>query len=77
VGETFLGGRALRVTRIGGAIGPAASPSPGTVVASSPEGIDVEATGGVIRITGIEDGSRPHDALAGAGVPIAVGDRLA
>ena len=75
--ETFLGGRALRVTRIGGAIGPAAAADPGTVVASSPEGIDVEAAGGVIRIAGLEDGSRSHDAPAGEGIPIAVGDRLA
>jgi len=74
--ETGLDGRALRVMRLHGAIGPAAAVPPGTIVASSPEGIDVAAVGGVIRVTGIEDSSRPNVAPAGVAASIRAGDRL-
>jgi len=75
--EARLGPAMLRITRLDGAIGPAAPAAPGTVVASSATGIDVAAVGGVIRITGAEDPARPGIAFADLTAALAPGEGLA
>lgn len=74
--EARLDAATLRITLLDGAIGRAAPAAPGTILASSAKGIDVAATGGVIRITNAEDTTRPGVSFADLATTLAAGARL-
>lgn len=74
--EVFVHRRALAVSRVAGALGDAAHAPPGTVIARSPQGLDVVATDRSICIREMLDPSAPASGAERIMESIRVGDRL-
>lgn len=74
--ETSLGGRLLAITRISPELGDARTAPSGTVVAASPQAVDVMASDRTLRILGLAPAATPEDAANGSMASIAQGDRF-
>ena len=75
--EFTCNGRTFRVTRIGPTILTASSSRPGDIVDASPQGLDVAAAGGVVRITNMIDPAAPRTSFPELIRAVSAGNKLA
>jgi len=74
--EIRCAGRSLEVTRVGGALAPAATAPPGSVVEISPRGARIACADGTLWIHGLADPARPELAPQTLVASLRIGERL-